>query len=109
MAKYKDLQNKIIELEKKLYLKNAEIRDAHEICDKLDVPRSKSGAFVGHRLYWYSEGKRESYKTKENTEGYSPEEWERRKQKLKDIESGKYVLNEKARKSHSHKFNIIDD
>ena len=50
-----------------------------------------SSALVHHRLYWYSQGKRESFKTKENSEGYSPEEWENCKQRLKDRESRKYA------------------
>jgi hypothetical protein len=105
MAKYKDLQRRIEELEKQLHMKELEIQDAHKKCDELDVPKSKSGAFVGHRLHWYSEGKRESHKTKENTEGYSPDEWEKRKQQLKDIESGKHIKNKQVAKTYP-KFTI---
>ncbi len=96
MAKYKDLTNEIVELKKKLYMKESEINGAHKMCDELDVPKCKSGAFVGHRLYWYSEGKRESYKTKDNTEGYSPDEWEKCKQKLEDVQSGKFIKKSKT-------------
>lgn len=74
MAKYKDLQNTIVELEKRLLMQSKEIESAHKACDALDVPKSKSGAFVGHRLLWYGEGKRESFKTKENDQGYPPKE-----------------------------------
>lgn len=104
MAKYTELRDKIEELEKRLWLREKEIADAHAMCDNLDVPKSKNGAWVGHRLYWYSEGKRESYKTKENTEGYSPEEWKRRQIKLEEITRGGA-----AQKPKQSKLNIIPD
>ena len=83
VAKYKQLQDEIAELKKTLQMREQEVRDAHAKCDELDVPQSGSGAaFVGHRLHWYGEGKRQSFKTKENTEGYPPEEFERRIEQL---------------------------
>ena len=72
--KYSQLIAKIKELEKVLFMRDSEISDAHKKLDELDVPRNKLGAFVGHRLHWYLEGKRQSYQTKENTEGYPPSE-----------------------------------
>ena len=47
MAKYKDLQNKIgllkkvvEDLQKSLYLRDAEIKGANDTCDLIDVPKS---------------------------------------------------------------------
>lgn len=65
-------EDKISFLQKELQLRNLEIKDAHEKLNKMDAPQSENGAFVGHRLHWYSQGKRQSYVSKENTEGYPP-------------------------------------
>jgi hypothetical protein len=91
MAKYKDLQKRVMELEKKLFFFSTQVTAAHSILDGLDVPKSESGAFVGHRWHWYTDGKRESYKTRENSEGYSPEEFERRKNASAEVKSGKFA------------------
>lgn len=104
--KYKDLIKRVAELEKQLHFKNMEVQNTHEICDKLDVPKHDS-AMVGHRLYWFSEGKRESYKTKENTEGYPPEEHERRMRELEELRTSPPAAEEK--KNYQHKFDVLGD
>lgn len=115
MAQYKELEKEIQELrglvenlKRKLHFLDLQVNDAHQILDELDVPKSKSSAFIGHRWHWYKEGKRESYKTKDNTEGYHPDVWKQRQQKLKDIQSGKLIKNDQAGSSSS-KLNIVDD
>lgn len=80
MAKYSELKAQVLDTEKKLFFLGQQVIDAHKMLDDLDAPKSASGAFVGHRWHWYSEGKRESHKTKDNAEGYPPDEWAKKKE-----------------------------
>lgn len=83
--KANELEEKVRQLNMSQHFQEIQVAEAHQILDSLDVPKSDS-AFVGHRWYWFCEGKRESNKTKENTEGYSPEEWNKRLKQLDEIQ-----------------------
>ena len=102
-SSYQKLKHKVALLERELYLLQLQIHDANAKCDELDVPRSESGAFVGHRLYWYIQGKRQSHKTKKNTEGYPPEEFEKMMKKFADIRKPPVPVKEKFQ------FSILDN
>ena len=103
-SSYQKLKQQIKELEDTLFYRNVEIADAHLMCDQLDVPNTKSkSASVGHRLFWQSQGKRESFKTTENTEGYSPEEFKKCMEKLEALRIAPVVVEEKM----SYKNNIL--
>lgn len=82
-------EDKIKLLQRELQMRNMEIMNAHEVLDEMDAPQSQHGAFVGPRLYWYSQGKRQSYKSKDNTEGYPPGALEQMLQKTKDATTPK--------------------
>lgn len=107
VSSYQKLKKKVQLLERDLYMKNLIIAGTHEMLDKMDAPRSKMDAHPGHRLFWYQEGKRESYKTKENTEGYHPNVWEEKKKKLIEVQTP--PQKKKKKKSYSHKLNVLGD
>lgn len=107
LSSYQKLKKKIDLLEKDLYMNQLQIKDAHEMCDKLDVPRNKLGAFVGHRLLWYSEGKRERFKTKKNMDGYPPEEHERNIRMLEEVRTP--PVKKENKKRYQHNLNALGD
>ena len=107
-SSYQKLKEKIRELEKRLAIKEIDLKEAHAFCDEMDVPRNKSGAFVAHRLFWFTEGKRESYKTKENTEGYPAEEHEKRMKALEDVRTAP-APKKTEKKSYRHTLKITKD
>ena len=101
------MEKKIASLEKQLYFKTMEIKGAHEMCDELDVPKHDS-ALVGHRLLWFKDGKRDSFKTSDNTDGYSPEEYTNRMRKLEEIRTPTFTDGD-GKKSFKHRLNILND
>lgn len=106
VSSYQKLKEKLKETEKKLYWAQVDLADGHLECDKLDVPRNEN-ACIGHRLFWYSEGKRESFKTRDNPDGYPPEVHDQMVRDLEAIRTPPSAATEK--KSFRHKLNIIGD
>ena len=106
VSSYQKLKDKLKECETKLYLARVDLVDAHLECDKLDVPKHDV-ACLGHRLFWYRNGQRESFKTKENTEGYPPEVHEAMIRKLEEVRTPPAQVAEK--KTYQDKLNIVRD
>jgi len=110
MTSYQKLKQKIGLLQRDLKLSKMIIADTHRMLNQLDVPNAKSGAHPGHRLFWYQEGKRESFKTSENSEGYHPNVWEEKKRALEEIQKPFVSRGDKEKKkSYSHMFNILNE
>ena len=106
LSSYQKLKAKLKACEKKLYWAQVEIADADLSLDKLDAPKSKE-ANIGHRLFWFSEGKRESFKNRKNTDGYPPDVHKQIMQDLEDLRTPPPAVEKK--KTYSHKMNILKD